>query len=186
MATYGYARVSTRDQNPGLQVEALRAAGVTEIHQETGSGAKARPVLEALLARLEHGDTLVVWKLDRLGRSARSVILAVDDLRSRGVILRSLTEGVDTGTPAGRAFIQIMAVLAELERETLLERVQAGIAISRAEGRHGRPASYDGAQIRHARELIDGGLSLREAARRVGLARSTLSDALARMGAAAV
>jgi DNA invertase Pin-like site-specific DNA recombinase len=181
MSTFGYARVSTRDQNPALQLDALKAAGISDIHQETGSGAKARPILAALLATLQAGDVLAVWKLDRLGRSARDVILTVADLRERGIVIRSLTEGVDTGTPAGRAFIQIMAVLAELERETTLERIHAGIAISRAEGRHGRKPGYDIARIRHASDLIQGGASLRTAARQVGLARSTLADALHRM-----
>lgn len=181
MATHGYARVSTRDQNPAMQTDALRRAAVDEIHEETASGAKARPILAALLARLVAGDHLVVWKLDRLGRSARQVILAVDDLRARGIVIRSLTEGVDTGTPAGRAFIGIMAILAELERETTLERIHAGIAVSRAEGRHGRPPGYDIARVRHARELVDGGASLRAASRVTGIPRSTLADALARL-----
>ena len=185
MPIYGYARVSTRDQNPDLQIEALRAAGITDVHQETGSGAKARPILAALLAILEPGDTLTVWKLDRLGRSARDVILTVADLRERGIVIRNLTEGVDTGTPAGRAFTQIMAVLAELERETTLERIHAGIAISRAEGRHGRKPSYDLARVRHARSLIDGGASLRATARVTGIPRSTLADPLIRLPSAA-
>ena len=179
----GYARVSTRDQDSAMQTAALRHAGVDEIHEETASGAKARPILAALLARLHEGDVLAVWKLDRLGRSARDVIFTVDDLRGRGVIIRSLTEGVDTGTPAGRAFIGVMAVLAELERETTLERVRAGIALSTAQGRHGRRPAYDVARVRHARQLIDDGASIREAARKVGIARSTLADALARLPA---
>lgn len=178
---HGYVRVSSRDQNPALQHDALGRAGVDEIHQERASGAKARPVLAALLARLAEGDTLAVWKLDRIGRSARDVIFTVDDLRGRGVIIRSLTEGVDTGTPAGRAFIGMMAILAELERETTLERIHAGIAISKAAGRHGRRAGYDIARVRHARELVDGGSSIREASRAVGIARSTLADALRKL-----
>lgn len=178
---HGYVRVSSRDQNPALQHDALARAGVDEIHEERASGAKARPILAALLAGLAAGDTLAVWKLDRIGRSARDVIFTVDDLRGRGVIIRSLTEGVDTGTAAGRAFVGVMAVMAELERETTLERIRAGIAISTAAGRHGRRPGYDIARVRHAREMIDQGSSVREASRAVGIARSTLADALARL-----
>ena len=178
---HGYVRVSSRDQNPALQHDALSRAGVDEIHEERASGVKARPILAALLARLVEGDTLAVWKLDRIGRSARDVIFTVDDLRGRGVIIRSLTEGVDTGTPAGRAFVGMMAILAELERETTLERINAGIAISRAEGRHGRRPGYDIARVRHARDLIAQGSSVRQASRAVGIARSTLADAIQRL-----
>ena len=181
MTAHGYARISTRDQNPAMQVAALRAAGVDLVHEETASGAKARPVLAALLGSLAPDDQLVVWKLDRIGRSARDVILTIDDLRTRGIVIRSLTEGVDTGTPAGRAFIGVMAVLAELERETTLERIRAGIAISTAAGRHGRPVGYDIARIKLARELMDAGESQRQVARKVGIPRSTLASALKRL-----
>jgi len=182
---YGYARTSTREQDPGMQIDALRRAGCEEIVEEVGSGAKQRPALNALVAKLGPGDQLVTWKLDRLGRSAGQILALIETLKERGATYRSITEGLDTGTPFGRLGITILAAVAEMERDVLLERVHAGIARSRAEGRHGRRPEYDGAQVRHARELIDGGLSLREAARRVGLARSTLSDALARLGAAA-
>jgi DNA invertase Pin-like site-specific DNA recombinase len=178
---HGYARVSTRDQDPAMQLAARRRAGVDELHEETASGVKARPVLAALLARLTEGDTLTIWKLDRLGRTAHEVLLTLDNLRSRGIACRSLTEGLDTSTPTGRAFAGILAVLAQLERETLLERVAAGIAISRAEGRHGRPRSYEVSQVRHARDLVAGGTSLRQAARLTGIPRSTLAEALARL-----
>jgi DNA invertase Pin-like site-specific DNA recombinase len=161
----------------------MAAAGCDQIREEAASGKKgaARPVFTALMGELADGDTLTVWKLDRLGRSAREVLFTVDDLRTRGVLLRSITEGVDGTTPAGRAFIGILAVLAELERDILLERVHAGIAISRAEGRHGRRPAYDIARVRHASDLIRDGASIRTAARQVGLPRSTLADALARL-----
>lgn len=178
---HGYARVSTKDQATTLQIDALRRAGVDEIHEETGSGVKVRPVLAALLARLVDGDVLAVWRLDRLGRSSRDVILTIDDLRQRGIVVRSLTEGLDTSTPTGRAFAGFLAVLAELERETLLERVRAGIASARADGRHGRPRTWSPDQIRHAHVLIAEGLSVRAVSRRVGLPRSTLVDALRRL-----
>lgn len=178
---HGYARVSTRDQSTALQIDALRRAGVDEIHEESGSGVKARPVLAALLARLVDGDVLAVWRLDRLGRSSRDVILTIDDLRQRGIVIRSLTEGLDTSTPTGRAFAGLLAVLAELERETLLERVKAGIAAARADGRHGRPRTWTADQIRHAHQLAAEGLSVRAIARRIGLPRSTLVDAMRRL-----
>jgi DNA invertase Pin-like site-specific DNA recombinase len=181
MAAFGYARVSTRDQTSALQVEALRRAGVDEIHEETASGARERPVLEALLARLQHGDSLTTWKLDRIGRSARQTLDILEGLRVRGATYRSITEGLDTATPFGRLGITILAAIAEMEREVLLERIHAGIAISRAEGRHGRRPAYDIARVRHAQELIGAGGSLREVSRKVGIARSTLADALARL-----
>ncbi|WP_338666258.1 recombinase family protein (plasmid) [Pararoseomonas sp. SCSIO 73927] len=184
MTAYGYARTSTQDQNPALQVDALAAAGVDEIVQEQGSGAGARPLLAALLARLQAGDELVVWRLDRLGRRGGEVIQTMDDLRRRGILLRSLTEGLDGRTPTGRAMMGMAAIFAELERETILERVRAGIALSRAAGRHGRPRRWTADQVRHAGALVAEGTSLRQAARRVGLARSTLADALRKLPSA--
>jgi len=105
----------------------------------------------------------------------------MDDLRQRGVVIRSLTEGMDTATPTGRAFAGILAVLADLERETILERVGAGIAAAKADGRHRQPRKWDVDQVRQGRSLIEDGHSVRAAARRVGLARSTLTDALRRL-----
>lgn len=179
----GYARVSTRDQSVAMQLDALRQAGVDEVHEEIESGVRARPVLAALLARLGPGDVLTLWRLDRLGRSSRDVILTLDDLRSRDIVVRSLTEGLDTSTATGRAFAGLLAVLAELERETILERVRAGIAAARADGRHGRPRTWTLDQVRHAHGLVAEGLSVRAVSRRVGLARSTLVDALRRVPA---
>lgn len=178
---HGYARVSSRDQSPALQLEALTRAGVDHLHEETASGALARPILARLVGSLESGDTLTVWKLDRLGRTSHEVILLIDELRERGIAFQSLTEGFDTATPAGRAFVGILAVLAQLERETIRERVAAGIAISRAEGRHGRPRTYEMARVHHARDLIRAGASLRQASRKVGIPKSTLADALRKL-----
>ena len=181
MAAYGYARISSSDQNLASQVEALRRAGMDEIHEETASGARARPVLDALLARLGPGDSLTTWKLDRIGRSARQTLQIIETLRDRGATYRSITEGLDTATPFGRLGITILAAVAEMERDVLLERIQAGIAISRAEGRHGRRPGYDIAQVRHARQLIADGSSVRQASRATGIPRSTLADAIRRL-----
>ena len=178
---HGYARVSTRDQNAAMQLDALSRAGVDRLHEETASGALARPILAELVRGLEPGDTLTVWKLDRLGRTSHEVILLIDELRQRDISFRSLTEGFDTATPSGRAFVGILAVLAQLERETTRERAAAGITISRAEGRHGRPRTYEIARVHHARDLIGAGASLRQASRKVGIPKSTLADALRRL-----
>jgi DNA invertase Pin-like site-specific DNA recombinase len=110
----GYARVSTRDQNPQLQIDALLAAGYQEIHEEAGSGAKTdRPVLVALLDRLQPSDVLISWKLDRVGRSARHTLEILDGLGARGIVYRSLTEGLDTSTPIGTFGLTVLAAAAE-------------------------------------------------------------------------
>src|SRR5450759_298687 len=117
---YGYARVSTEDQTPALQLAALKRAGCKTVFKDAGlSGATIkRPALTRCLKALQPGDTLIVWKLDRLGRSLRDLITMLDDLRARGVKFRSLTEAIDTDTPTGRAMWQMIGVLAELERST--------------------------------------------------------------------
>jgi DNA invertase Pin-like site-specific DNA recombinase len=177
----GYARISTSDQNPQLQIDALRAAGCDEIADETGSGLKDRPVLMGLLGRLKPGDVLVSWKLDRLGRSAKNVLEIIEDLRGRGIEYRSITEGLDTSKPFGRFALTILAAISEMERETIVERVRAGIAARRrAGGRIGRPDSMAPEQLEHARDLVKSGRSLRETARMIGVPRSTLSDSLRR------
>ncbi len=131
---YGYARVSTDDQNPALQLAALKKAGCKTIFKDDGiSGATTkRPALLRCLKKLEHGDTLIVWKLDRLGRSLRDLITMLDDLKQRGVKFRSLTEAIDTETPTGRAMWQMIGVLAELERSLISERTRAGVKARKA------------------------------------------------------
>ncbi len=134
---YGYARVSTDDQNPALQLAALKKAGCQTIFKDEGlSGATTkRPALLRCLKKLEHGDTLIVWKLDRLGRSLRDLITMLDDLRARGVKFHSLTEAIDTATPTGRAMWQMIGVLAELEKvayfRTYPRRSEGGTAPGR-------------------------------------------------------
>ena len=143
MAVIGYARVSTTDQNPQLQLDALEEAGATRIYTDYGvSGATAsRPHLDACLDHLREGDVLTVWKLDRLGRNTQHVLAVVDELTSRGVGFRSLTEGLHTEGPMGTAMLTIMAAFAQLERDTMIERTRAGLAAAAANGRKGgRPA----------------------------------------------
>lgn len=134
----GYARVSTAIQNLDLQIEALKKAGCEKIFQEKISGAtKERPELNTMLAHLRAGDVIVVWKLDRLGRSLKNIIDLVLQLNEKQVIIKGLTDGVDTSTPNGRLFLNIMASLAEYERELIRERTNAGLSSARARGRTG-------------------------------------------------
>ena len=134
----GYARVSTADQNMHLQKDALTAAGCAQICEDTLSGAKAaRPGLEKALGMLREGDTLVVWKLDRLGRSLKHLIESVQALDSRGIGLKSLQDNIDTTTPGGKLLFHILGSLAEFERDLVRERTNAGLAAARARGRKG-------------------------------------------------
>jgi DNA invertase Pin-like site-specific DNA recombinase len=133
---FGYARVSTDDQTPALQLAALKNAGCKAIFKDAGlSGATTkRPALLCCLKKLDHGDTLIVWKLDRLGRSLRDLIAMLDGLKQRGVKFRSLTEAIDTDTPTGRAMWQMIGVLAELERNLIAERTRAGVKDAKRRG----------------------------------------------------
>jgi DNA invertase Pin-like site-specific DNA recombinase len=151
----GYARVSTADQQPALQVDALQAAGCYRVFTETAGGARAdRPVLAQVLDQLGPGDTLVVWKLDRLGRSLRHLVDTITGLADRGVGFRSLQESIDTTTPGGRLVFHVFAALAEFERDLIRERTTAGLAAARARGRNGgRPPVLDSGQVELAREL---------------------------------
>ena len=134
----GYARVSTHDQNLDLQRDALEAAGCERLYEDRLSGAaSARPGLEKLREVLRAGDTLVVWRLDRLGRSLKDLIAWVAWLEERRVGLRSLTESIDTTTPSGRLTFHIFGALAEFERTLIRDRTQAGLAAARARGRKG-------------------------------------------------
>src|SRR5215472_1555044 len=153
----GYARVSTADQNLDLQRDALTKAGCGRIFEEHASGAKDdRPELAAAVSHARAGDTLIVYKLDRLGRSIRSLIDFTNGLRERGIEFRSVTDGIDTSTPAGRFYFHILAALAEMERDPIRERVNAGLAAARARGRKGgRKPKLTPKQIAHARRLLD-------------------------------
>jgi DNA invertase Pin-like site-specific DNA recombinase len=144
VTSYGYARVSTRDQDPQLQINALEAAGCWPIVKEHASGvAKKRPVLDEVLAQLRPSDELVVWKLDRLGRSITFLHRTIENLAERGITFRSLTDPIDTSTPQGQLQLGILAAFAAFERSLIRERTLAGKARMRAEGRHtGGPALY--------------------------------------------
>jgi DNA invertase Pin-like site-specific DNA recombinase len=134
----GYARVSTGEQTLDLQRDALAAAGCGKVYEETASGAKAdRPVLAELLSYMREGDTLVVWRLDRLGRSLGHLIAAVAELQSRGIGFKSVTEQIDTTTPGGKLVFHVFGALAEFERDLVRERTNAGLAAARARGRKG-------------------------------------------------
>ena len=152
----GYARVSTLDQKPALQTDALTSAGCERIFTETASGAQRdRPELKAALAYLRAGDTLVVWKLDRLARSMRQLIETVEDLQARGIALRSLTESIDTATSGGRLVFHIFGALAEFERAVIRERTRAGLEAARARGKKGgRPPTFGPKQLAAAKAML--------------------------------
>lgn len=158
MARIGYARVSTREgqQVFDRQVDALRAAGCERVYDDRGSGASPdRPGLEACLDYLRKDDVLVVLDLDRLGRRAGELIRLVDELESRGIGFRALNAAFDTTTPAGRAFLQIQAAFAEMERNLIRQRIAEGIAAARARGRQGgRPRVMTLEKLRYAQHLM--------------------------------
>ena len=182
MSAIGYARVSTSDQNPALQLDALEAAGCARVFTDHASGSlDRRPQLDACLDHLRPGeDTLIVWRLDRLGRSVRHLIDVVNDLDSRGVGFRSLTESIDTTTAGGKLVFHVFAGLAEFERSIISERTRAGLASARARGRHGgRPPKLSPAQFATARKLYDAHEhTVAEIAGIVGCSESTLYRAL--------
>jgi DNA invertase Pin-like site-specific DNA recombinase len=176
----GYARVSTADQTLDLQLDALKAVGCERIFQEKASGAAdARPKLDACLAVLKRGDVLVVWKLDRLGRTTRKLIELVDDLATAGVEFRSTTDSIDTSTPMGRFFFRIMSALCEMERDLIRERTMAGMASAKARGRNGgRPKTMTRAQAEMARKLLADGGTIRGVAAGLGLSPATMMRTL--------
>ena len=183
MALLGYARVSTRDQDPTRQVDELTRAGCERIWTDHGvSGTvQSRPEFDALLDYARSGDVIVVTELSRLGRTMRGLVVLVDDLTSQGIHLRSLTQGIDTSSSTGTLLIGLFSALAALEREVLVERTRSGLAAARARGRvGGRPVSVDGERLAAARQLIDSGQSVVSVARTLGVGRSSLYRALER------
>lgn len=172
----GYARVSTQDQNLELQTEALAKAGCKKIFDDKISGSHAeRPGLAKLQEALRDGDTLVVWKLDRLGRSVKHLVDLVGELHKRGVQFKSLTDAIDTGTASGRFFFHVMASLAEMERELTIERTQAGLRVARQLGRiGGRKRQMTESKIKSAKKLLATGVPPRDVAANLGVSIPTL------------
>ena len=177
MATIGYARVSTRDQNPEGQTDVLEAAGCDKIFVEHASGTLAkRPALTDALAYLRDGDTLVVTKLDRLGRSVRNLKHVADELQQRAIGLKALSQGIDTTTPGGRLFFHMLAAIAEFEHDLIVERTHDGLAAARARGRKGGPKfKMTANKIRQARSMYDSGNhTVQEIADTFGVSRQTI------------
>jgi DNA invertase Pin-like site-specific DNA recombinase len=179
----GYSRVSTADQSADLQTDALHEAGCVRVFAEKASGAlDKRPELERMLDHLREGDVVVVWRLDRLGRSLRHLLELVADLEARGVGFRSLTEGIDTSNPGGRLVFNIFASLSQFERELIRERTVAGLAAARARGRKGgRPPKMTPEKLDVARSMYESGKhSVAAIAQTVGVSRATLYRSLSR------
>ena len=182
---FGYARVSTADQRPDLQVDALRAHGVAEerVYVEVGTGKGfERPQLQAVLKAVRAGDELVVWRLDRVGRSTADLLATVENLAQRSVSFCSLQERIETGSAAGRLMLTVFAALAAFERDLLSERTKAGLAAARSRGRRGgRPPALGPRQVRLARPMLaDVTVSVAEVARHFGVGRTTLYRSLRR------
>ena len=178
---YGYARTSTDDQTTALQLAALKHARCTHVFEDKAASGSSltRPALARCLRTLRPDDTLIVWKLDRLGRSLRDLITMLDGLRARGVKFQSLTEAIDTSTPTGRAMWQMIGVLAELEKSLIVERTRAGVEAAKRRGvKFGRKPKLTTAQIDHARKLVDTGESRQYVADLLNVGRVTLYRAL--------
>ncbi|KFX07733.1 DNA-invertase [Pectobacterium betavasculorum] len=166
MAKIGYMRVSTNDQCSDLQRNALISAECEQVFEDKMSGRIAnRPGLRRALKCMEKGDTLVVWKLDRLGRSVKNLVTLISELHERGIHFRSLTDSIDTSTPMGRFFFHVMSALAEMERELIVERTLAGLAAAREKGRiGGRPQAFTLEDREMIKRLLNAGHSRQQLA----------------------
>ena len=181
----GYARVSTAEQNLDLQEKALKEAGCEQIFKDRGvSGSQRnRPQLEKALNALDQGDVLVIWKLDRLGRSLPHLIDIVGDLGDRKIGFTSVSESIDTTTAGGELLFHIMGALAQFERSLIVERTKAGMAAAKARGTHlGRRRKLSQDQIKHAQALISEGRPRAEVARLLNVNPSTLYRRLNELG----
>ncbi|MEM8516067.1 recombinase family protein [Janthinobacterium sp. CAN_S7] len=172
----GYARVSTQDQNLELQREALTKAGCQKVFEDKVSGTRAdRPGLAKAQEILREGDTLVVWKLDRLGRSVKQLVDLVGELHKQSIQFKSLTDAIDTGTPSGRFFFHVMASLAKMERELIVERTRAGLDVARQLGRKGgRKPKMTESKIESAKKLLTSGVPAKDVAKNLGVSVPTL------------
>src|ERR687885_171145 len=171
----GYARVSTDEQNLNPQRDALEKAGCEQVYADQVSGTKAhRPGLEQAFSHLRAGDTLVVWRLDRLGRSLRHLIDTVTELQEKGIGFKSLTESIDTTTSGGKLVFHIFGALAEFEREIIRERTNAGLQSARARGRRGGPKhKLTQKQVAIARQLWESKTPVKEVCETLGISRAT-------------
>ena len=178
----GYARVSTLEQDPALQHDALLAAGCQRIFEDKASGKlESRPGLDDLLEQARPGDTVVVWRLDRLGRSLRHLLETVEALEARSVSFVSLTESIDTATPGGKLVFHVFGALAEFERDLIRERTVAGLAAARARGRiGGRPSVWTSARLQTAQSMHRSGKhDIATIARVLGMSRASVYRGLA-------
>jgi len=173
----GYARVSTADQNLDLQLDALKKTGCDKIHKDYASGAKTdRNGLEAAIDSLRKGDTLVVWKLDRLGRSLRHLIEVINLLNNRECYFRSLQENIDTGSSGGKLIFHVFGALAEFERDIIRDRTNAGLTAARSRGRvGGRSRIMDTKKITYAKALMESEeYTVDDICSELGISRATL------------
>ncbi len=172
----GYARVSTQEQNLELQLDALKKAGCKKFYQDQKSGTKNnRPGLQLALEVLRKGDTLVVWKLDRLGRTVKGLIDLVNKLHEEEVHFKSITDNVDTSTTSGRFFFHVMASLAQMERELVAERTRAGLAAAKKQGRvGGRKRKMSNSKMESAKKLLASGMLPKDVAHNLGISVPTL------------
>jgi DNA invertase Pin-like site-specific DNA recombinase len=172
----GYARVSSNDQNLDLQIDELNKAGYSKIFSDKISGVnKKRPGLDEAISHLRKKDTFIIWKLDRLGRNLKGLIEFTGQLEKQGIHFKSLTDGIDTTTPAGRFFFHVMASLAQMERELLIERTKAGLDAARKRGRvGGRKRSMTPGKVEAAKKLLDQGMPPKDVAQNLGVSIPTL------------
>jgi DNA invertase Pin-like site-specific DNA recombinase len=182
---FGYARVSTRDQNLDAQLDALTAVGCDKIVTEkvSGNGSKERPELDRLVENLREGDTLVVYKLDRLGRSTFKLLGLTEALQDQGVEFVSLKDQIDTSSAIGKAMFRMLAVLAEMERELIVERTQAGLQAARKRGRIGGRPRVDNKRVERALKLYESkDYSVAEITELTGVSKATLYRRLKEQG----
>lgn len=173
MTKIGYARVSTLDQNLEMQLDELQKVGCSRIFKEKASSVKKRPEFEKCLEYLREGDTLVVWKLDRLGRTTKKLLELIDDLKERNINLQITTLGVDTSTAAGRLFFTMMAGLAEMERELIRERTNAGLKAARSRGRLGGRKKINEQILNRAYMMYEAKMTVEDITKTLKISRST-------------